>query len=191
MAHSAQQTFGDTEALVDRFWTVSNGFSLLRVVLAPIAVWLIWLGSAYVWETTGVVMLMIVSDMLDGYLARRRDEVTRWGKILDPLADKVAIGAITLVMAFAKDMPVWVVVVVLGRDVLIVLGGMILAGRRHVVVSSNIWGKLTTLTMSALLLAFLWDVDVLKPFLLWTGACLLFVSLISYGRHFAKLLGET
>ena len=188
MAHSAQHV---TKDIADRFWTLPNGFSLLRIILAPLAVWLIVLGADYILETSGVVLLMIFSDVIDGYLARRLGQITRWGKILDPLSDKVAIGAIAVVMVMEKGMPVWVILVVLGRDALILLGSYFIVKKRNFVVSSNIWGKLTTLVMSGLLLVYLWDVNGFKPIFLWCSAGLLGVSLWSYWRQFMRLINET
>lgn len=167
-----------------RFWTLSNMVSLLRVVLILPAVWLISLGADYVWEAFGVVAVMIVSDWIDGWLARRWGEISQWGKILDPLADKVAVGAITIAMVVFKGLPVWLVVVVLLRDVVIFLAGMYLVKRHDVLLSSNFWGKVTTLVLSGLLLAYLWDADVLKPALIGLSVVFLVVSLISYGRQF-------
>jgi CDP-diacylglycerol--glycerol-3-phosphate 3-phosphatidyltransferase len=157
------------------------------MALAPLAVWLIGLGADYILETSGVVLIMIFSDVLDGYLARRWGQITRWGKILDPLSDKVAIGSIAVVMVMEKGLPLWVVMVVLGRDALILLGSYFIVKKRNLVISSNIWGKLTTLVMSGLLLVYLWDVDGFKPFFLWSSAGLLGMSFVSYGRQFIRL----
>lgn len=175
----------------DRFWTVSNGFSLLRLVLTVPVVWFIALGSDYVWLTFGLVVVMIVSDFLDGYFARLRHEITRWGKILDPLADKVAIGAITVAMVLYKGFPLWLVALVLGRDGLIVLASLFLIGRRDVVVSSNIWGKLTTLMMSLLLVCYLLDIEVAKPSMIWVCSGLLVISWASYLLNFIHYLRES
>ncbi len=177
---------GSTER--DRFWTLSNAVSLLRVVLTLPAIWLIALGPDYVWEAFGVVVVMIVSDWIDGWLARWRDEISQWGKILDPLADKVAVGAITIAMVVFKDLPVWLVVIVLLRDVVIFFAGMYLVKRHDVLLSSNFWGKVTTLVLSGLLLAYLWDADALKPALIGLSVVSLVVSLISYGRQFYDVL---
>ena len=177
---------GSTER--DRFWTLSNAVSLLRVVLTLPAVWLIALGPDYVWEAFGVVVVMIVSDWVDGWLARWRDEISQWGKILDPLADKVAVGAITIAMVVFNDLPVWLVVVVLLRDAVIFLAGMYLVKRHDVLLSSNFWGNVTTLVLSGLLLAYLWDADTLKPALIGLSVVSLVVSLISYGRQFYDVL---
>ena len=171
-----------------RFWTLSNAVSLLRAVLIIPAVWLISLGPNYVWEAFGVVVVMIVSDWIDGWLARRWGEISQWGKILDPLADKVAVGAITIAMVVFKGLPVWLVVAVLMRDVVIFWGGMYLVKRHDVLLSSNFWGKVTTLVLSGLLLAYLWDADVFKPALIGLSVVFLVVSLISYGRQFFVVL---
>ncbi len=179
-----------TEIAFDKFWTVSNAVSLLRIVLTLPVVWLMVLGPIYIWPTFGLVFVMIISDMLDGYLARRRDEITHWGKILDPMADKVAIGAITIAMVLFKGLPFWVVAAVLVRDGLILLASIYLVGRRDVVVSSNMWGKLTTFLMSLLLVSFLMDVDFVKPLLLWTCGGLLFASWFSYLLDFIQLLKQ-
>ena len=172
----------------NRFWTLSNAVSLLRAVLTLPAVWLIALGPDYVWEAFGVVAVMIVSDWIDGYLARRWGEISRWGKILDPLADKVAVGAITIAMVVYKALPLWLVVVVLMRDVVIFFAGMYLVRRCGVLLSSNFWGKAATLAMSGLLLAYLWDAHALKPALIGASVALLVVSLMSYGRQFCDVI---
>lgn len=188
MSDPAVQTAEHTETESDKFWTLSNAVSLLRVVLTLPAVWLIVLGPEYVWPTFVIVVIMIVSDMLDGYLARRWNEITRWGKVLDPLADKVAIGAITIALVMFKGLPFWVVAAVLVRDGLILIASLFLVGKKDVVVSSNLWGKATTLLMSFLLVSFLMDIDFIKLFLLWTCGGLLFVSWLSYLFDFIKIM---
>lgn len=175
---------------LNKFWTLSNAVSVLRIVLTLPVVWLIALGPTYVWLTFGLVVVMIVSDMLDGYLARRRNEITRWGKILDPMADKVAIGAITIVLVLFKGLPFWVVAAVLVRDGLILLASVFLVGKRDVVISSNIWGKLTTFMMSLLLVSFLMDIHFIQTFLLWICGGLLFVSWASYLWDFIQIMKQ-
>ena len=68
-------------------WTVSNAFSALRVVLVFPTLYCLWLGPDYRWHVFWIVIAMGLSDILDGALARARDEVTEWGKIIDPVAD--------------------------------------------------------------------------------------------------------
>ena len=172
------------ERSVNPFWTISNSLSLLRAALTAPVLWLIWMGPAYKWILFSVVMVMIITDILDGYLARRSRTVTRWGTILDPLADKVAIDAIAVMLGLVKGLPLWVVVVVVGRDVSIVLAGVFLVTRERIVLSSNIWGKLTTCAMSVLLIAYAMDTQPLKVPFLYLSAVLLLVSTVSYARRF-------
>ncbi len=168
----------------DRFWTTANGLSLLRAVLTGPVLWMIWMGPAYKWYMFSVVMAMIISDILDGFLARRSGTVTRWGKILDPLADKVAIDAIAIMLAIVKGLPLWVVAVVVGRDVAIVAAGVFLLKRDRIVHSSNVWGKLTSCAMSVLLIAYAMDAQPLKAPFLYLSALLLLASSVSYTRRF-------
>ena len=167
----------------DPFWTIANGLSLLRAALTGPVLWMIWMGPAYKWYLFSIVMAMIITDILDGYLARRWGAVTRWGKILDPIADKVAIDAIAIVLAIVKGLPLWVVAVVVGRDVAIVVAGVFLLKRDRIVHVSNVWGKLTSCAMSVLLIAYAMDAQPLKVPFLYLSALLLLVSSLSYARR--------
>ena len=172
----------------EKFWTLSNAISLSRAALTLPAVWFIALGRDYMWEAFAVVAVMIASDWMDGYIARRLGQVSRWGKILDPLADKVGIGAIAIALVCFKNLPVWLLVAVLARDAAIFLGGVYLAKQCGVVLASNIWGKATSLALSALLLAYFWDAAVLKPASVGISVALLVISLISYARRFFAMI---
>jgi CDP-diacylglycerol--glycerol-3-phosphate 3-phosphatidyltransferase len=170
----------------DAFWTISNGFSLARMVLVLPTLWLLKLGPDHRWTVFWLVVVMAATDVLDGYLARRRGEVTRWGKILDPVADKLAIDSIAIALVFLKGLPVWVAAAIVGRDILIVAGGLFLMSRVRIVTSSNVWGKLASIVMSCLLLAYAMDAEVLKWPLLAMTALLLVASSVSYGIRFLR-----
>lgn len=161
-------------------WTVSNALSALRVVLAAPTLYYIWLGPEHRWYVFGIVIAMVLTDILDGVLARARNEVTEWGKIIDPIADKLAIDSIAVLLVYMKGLPFWLAAAVIGRDVLIVIGGVLLASRIKVVPASNSWGKATTCVMAALLLTFAMDFDPPKPILVALAGFLILVSAISY-----------
>jgi phosphatidylglycerophosphate synthase len=181
MAADPQPSKGHIAGL-DRssLWTMSNALSALRVVLVLPTLYCIWLGPEYRWYVFWIVMGMVVSDILDGALARARDEVTEWGKIVDPVADKLAVDSIAALLVHMKGMPLWVAAAVIGRDVLIVVGGVMLASRIKEVPSSNAWGKATTCVMAALLLTFAMDFDPPKPILLPLAGFLILASAVSY-----------
>ena len=161
-------------------WTVSNAFSALRVLLVPPTLYFIHAGPEYRWYVFWIVMAMVLSDILDGSLARARNEVTEWGKIIDPIADKLAIDSIAALLVVMKGMPIWVAAAVIGRDLLIVVGGIALASKIKEVPSSNAWGKGTTCVMAALLLTFAMDFDPPKPILLPLAGFLILASAVSY-----------
>ena len=163
-----------------KLWTVSNAFSALRVVVVAPTLYYIWLGPEFRWYVFWLVMVMVFSDILDGALARARNEVTEWGKIIDPIADKLAIDTIAALLVVLKGLPVWVAAAVIGRDILIVIGGVLMASRIKEVPSSNAWGKATTCVMAALLLTYAMDYDLPKPVLVPLAGFLIAASAVSY-----------
>lgn len=106
-----------TEVTSDRVFTVPNLLSMARLLGVPIFLWLILVPQADGWA---IVLLMVsgFTDYLDGYLARRWNQITRLGQLLDPVADRLYILA-TLVGLLIRDIiPWWLVAVLLARDVL-------------------------------------------------------------------------
>lgn len=174
-----------------RFWMASNVVSLLRVVLTVPTIHYILAGPDYRWYMFTVVMMMIVSDILDGTLARARKEITEWGKVIDPVADKVAIDSIAIVLWYDRGLPLWIVLAVVGRDVLILVGGLLLTSRIKNVPSANRWGKATTFVMAFLLLTYGMDYDPPKPYLLPIAGFLIAVSFVSYAYRFRALNRST
>ena len=95
-----------------------------------------------------MIFLGVLSDYIDGIIARRTDSVSDWGKIFDPLADKIALGAFVITLTAVGAVPLWFVIVFLARDALIAAGGIILTKRFGSPPSSNVWGKFTSFFMS-------------------------------------------
>lgn len=101
---------------------IPNLISLFRILLVAPLVWAM-LGQHYHW----VVLLFVVgglSDALDGYLARRNGWTSRLGSILDPLGDKLMLAAVFLVLGWQGHLPLWLVALIIGRDVVIIAGAI-------------------------------------------------------------------
>lgn len=128
-----------------------NLISLFRIPLGLAACLLVYL--RWVLPATAVIFLALLSDYLDGIVARRTRSVSDWGKIFDPLADKVAIGAFIVTLAAVGAVPLWFLILFLTRDGLIALGGLYLTARLGSPPSSNLWGKYSSLTVSLYLTA--------------------------------------
>lgn len=135
--------------ITGRFFTAANIVSILRIPLALAACCFLWYGhSGY---TLLFIILAIVSDAVDGKIARMTGTVSDWGKILDPLADKIAFAALAVTLLLMQLLPVWMFVVLAGRDLLIVTGGLLFY-RKKKPPSANIWGKLATMFLSFFML---------------------------------------
>jgi CDP-diacylglycerol--glycerol-3-phosphate 3-phosphatidyltransferase len=169
-------------------WTLSNALSAFRMALAvPAALTLL---ADMRWVTFAIGVVGIITDLLDGYIARVRNEISDLGKILDPLADKICVAGVVVALLIKGELPVWFVAVVMGRDLLIVLGGMLVERRTGEVLPSNYPGKVAALTMAITLLLILARVDQtwITPFF-WLTLGLLAISLVLYIRRALLIFG--
>lgn len=106
----------DTTTRSDRVWTVPNLLSFVRLAGVPVFLWLVLWREAD-WWALGLLMAMGVTDYLDGYLARRLDQYSVLGEILDPVADRLYILAVVVALALRDIVPWWVAVALPLRDV--------------------------------------------------------------------------
>jgi phosphatidylglycerophosphate synthase len=130
-------------------WTVSNVISLFRLVLVVPLVWAL-LHEATGW-VLGLALVAVLSDVADGAFARWRGAITELGKVLDPLADKVVAGAAAVVLVLQQKLPLWFAVLVIGRDVLLLLGGWLAWRWAGSVLPSLRPGKWTALAIAGTL----------------------------------------
>jgi CDP-diacylglycerol---glycerol-3-phosphate 3-phosphatidyltransferase len=129
-------------------WNIANLLTMLRLILVPgfVALMLAEGGHdpayrAFAWAAFAIAM---ITDLFDGHLARAYDLVTDFGKIADPIADKAIMGAALICLSALDDLPWWVTIVILGREVGITLLRFIVI--RYGVIPASRGGKLKTLT---------------------------------------------
>lgn len=188
MPNTERAQKGQVRRLLGRFWTAANLLSLSRLVLVvPITYLILTDGSMAL--LFGLIALAVLTDWFDGRLARWSKTVSEWGKVLDPLADKVAAAMITLALVVRGSLPLWLLVLIVLRDVFIVLGGMILAQRTARVVMSIWMGKVAVTALSITVLAALLQADEpVLTFCVWATAGLLVYSFLLYVLRFIRLL---
>jgi cardiolipin synthase len=102
----------------ERVWTVPNLLSVARLAGVPVFLWLVLGPEADAWAL-GLLMLSGFTDYLDGYLARKLDQMSALGEILDPVADRLYILAVVLALALRDIIPWWVAVILPLRDFLL------------------------------------------------------------------------
>jgi len=102
---------------------IANMVTVLRILVAPVLLWLVVVddGQWGIWRVIAAILfvLAISTDGVDGALARKRNLVTASGVLMDPIADKALTGAAFVALALVAELPWWVVIVILGREVLI------------------------------------------------------------------------
>ncbi len=168
----------------DRVWTISNILSASRILfLLPLAYFLLGDQPDRRWWIAAIIVAATTTDFLDGYLARRRHEVSEVGKVIDPLADKIAVGGAALMMTWTGDLPVWYVVVVIVRDILIVAGGLYIMRQKNIVAQSNWPGKVAVSLIALVLLLSALNIAALASvheIVVWLSVVAMVVSLVSY-----------
>jgi CDP-diacylglycerol--glycerol-3-phosphate 3-phosphatidyltransferase len=128
--------------------TASNLLSFLRIFLAiPIFYYIAHDDKSILLL---IIFIAILTDFLDGYFARKFDEITELGKILDPFADKVCTTAGFVALTLYQGFPLWLTTLIILRDVFILLGSFIILKKEKIITSSNIPGKVTVFFISLL-----------------------------------------
>jgi len=172
--------------------TLANGLSLARLILlVPISL-LLWKDGSSV-PVTAIVLICVgwLSDGLDGMAARRLHQISELGKILDPVADKIFVLVLLIVLTVVRDFPVWLLIVIIPRDLAILWGGVFLARRRKTIEQSGLWGKITTNVLMATVVSYLAGWNILMPWLLAAVLFSLVVSTWQYARIFLRALGTS
>ncbi len=146
MEHNGSRSAG----LARDVLTVPNLLSLVRLACIPLFLWLLLVPEADGWAL-GVLVFSGVSDYLDGYLARRLDQVSRLGQILDPVADRLYIVATVVALALRDFIPWWLAILLPARDLLLVCLVPFLRSRGYHALPVHFLGKAAT---AALLYAF-------------------------------------
>jgi CDP-diacylglycerol--glycerol-3-phosphate 3-phosphatidyltransferase len=184
-----------------RVWTLSTVFSVSRFfIVLPIGYCLLSSFPGNRWWAAGFILLGVATDFIDGYLARRFHQVTDFGKIVDPLADKFAVGVVAALLSWLGDLPLWFLATVLLRDVLILAGGSYILRKKSVVVQSNLPGKLAVNAVAFVILLAVLDFPALettKSIMIWLSVFFMVFSLSVYakrlfiGRNVAKVNSDT
>ena len=167
-----------------------NALTLLRILAVPVVV-VALVGETPNGDTLAAVVfaLAAVTDGLDGYFARSRDSVTTFGKLMDPLADKLLITSALVSLVALYRLDAWVAMVIIARE-FAVTGLRMLAIEQGEVVSASVWGKLKTTTQVAMVLALILveDSPTWLDGLIWLTVAITIVSGADYFFGFRSLV---
>ena len=151
-----KQPIGDADApTTRRLWTIPNVLSLLRLASVPVFVWL------FVSDRENAAVILYAAgawtDFFDGLIARRFNQVSELGKLLDPLADRILILALAIALVAREVLPLWLALTVVGRDLLILSVFPLLERRKVPRIAVNFTGKTATASLLAGLTLLAWS----------------------------------
>jgi cardiolipin synthase len=161
--------------------TFANKVTFFRILCLPLFVasllYYYYLHKGYIrWWAIAIFLLAVISDVVDGYIARVKKERTKVGSLLDPLADKFFLSIAFLTLYIVDNfsggirIPLWVVLIVISRDIIMLLGAaIILIFKQNLEVVPTVWGKLTTFFQVATVFCILIQSPVARFFWIIAG----------------------
>lgn len=171
-----------------------NKLTVMRMIMVPFLVLFMltgWGGDANRWICLVIFAGASITDWFDGYLARKHNLVTDFGKFMDPLADKLLVCSALICFIEMDRLDAWIVIVIIARE-FIISGFRLIAVENGVVIAANYWGKFKTVSqmiMIILLIVRLGGIfDVLAEIFVWISLALTVISLITYIWQNRKVL---
>ncbi|MBL7999049.1 MAG: CDP-alcohol phosphatidyltransferase family protein [Candidatus Kapabacteria bacterium] len=171
-------------------WTASNLLSALRLIMAFPIGYLVYLKTFPV-TVSVLVIIACFTDYLDGYIARRFNQVSEFGKVIDPIADKVCISVSTIALFANGTMPLWLIAMILGRDAVILVCGIFVQRRYGITMMSNMAGKITVTVLALVMLLMTVGFDSYRDIQLGVAASALILSFVLYAIAFARTITKS
>jgi cardiolipin synthase len=125
---------------------IPNSLTVLRMLMVPVFLFFFFTNMEN--STTiafGIVFLAGFTDFLDGYVARKYNLITKFGTAMDPLADKLMLAAVLISLTVKQMIPLWILAIVLAKELTMILGAFVLHKNHEVVIPANIFGKMATI----------------------------------------------
>ncbi len=162
-----------------------NMLTILRVIMIPFFVIFLLLDITEYDKYIALAIFIVASltDTLDGYLARKNNQITNFGKFMDPLADKLLVSAAMICLVELHRIPGWVVIVIISRE-FIISGFRLVASDNGIVIAASWWGKVKTITQMLMIILVIADIGgvfvTLETVFIYAAMGLTVVSLIDY-----------
>ena len=162
-----------------------NKLTIARVCMVPFFVLFMLQAdknAAFQWIALAIYILACLTDTADGYIARKYNMITDFGKFMDPLADKLLVCAAMVCLVELSRLPAAVVIVILSRE-FIISGFRLVASDSGRVIAASMWGKVKTVFQMAMTILMIANFEALRPltaFVMWGALILTIVSLVDY-----------
>lgn len=172
-----------------------NKLTVLRMIMiVPFVIVMLTdvCGAAGKWIALALFVGASLTDLLDGYLARKYNLVTNFGKFMDPLADKLLVCAAMICLVETGMIPSWVVIIIISRE-FIISGFRLIASDNGIVIAASYWGKFKTVFQMVMIVLMIADIAALQmvtDIVMWVALILTVVSLVDYLKKNWHVMGE-
>lgn len=163
-----------------------NKLTIARMIIVPFLVIFLltgWGGEVNRYISLTLFVVASVTDWFDGYLARKNNLVTNFGKFMDPLADKLLVCSAMICMIDLKRLSAWFVIIIIARE-FIISGFRLIAAENGIVIAANYWGKFKTASQMIMIILLILHFDgifvILEQIFIWLSLALTIISLITY-----------
>ena len=174
----------------DQIINIPNALTVVRIMLLPVVVWRFMIGDA-----TGALIAYLaamLTDALDGIIARKFNQITALGKLLDPLADKLLVCSAMICLVDLKLLPAWIVIIIIARE-FIISGFRLVAAEGGTVIAAGIWGKYKTAITMITIIFMIPNfggptVHIIEQIMIYLSLALTVISLVDYLVHNKSVL---
>ena len=186
------ENIDDKKVLVTgRVFTISNFISFSRVIIAFQIIYSHYANNLmYNTEVIILILYGIISDYLDGLVARKTNTISEVGKIIDPISDKLCAGALFIYTVYLGWVPIWFLVFFIVRDALIIVGSSYIKIKYGKVAMSTMSGKISINVIVAywMVVFFFRESTGIHELLLWMSVTIMVISFLDYFNRYRKIM---
>jgi cardiolipin synthase (CMP-forming) len=166
---------------------VPNVLTFIRFLIVPI--FGVYLFLEYYVIAVSLFIIAGITDVLDGYIARKFNLITNFGKIADPMADKLMQLTALVILTYLNKIPILILIIILSKELLMGIGSILLYKKDHFVVSANWYGKLSSVIFYfAIIVLIINDENsTLKNLLVWVAVCSALFAFYMYSRTYRDI----
>ena len=182
---------GKKVSVSGRVFTISNLISFSRVFIAFPIMYIHYRNNLmYNTEVIVLIVYAVISDYLDGLVARRTNSISEIGKMIDPISDKLCAGALFIYTVWLGWVPIWFLVFFVIRDVLILTGSSFIKVRYGKVAMSTMSGKISVNVISAYWISvfFFREAEMIHEIFLWMSVAIMVISFLDYFNRYRKIM---
>ena len=171
----------------DKYLTIPNIISTVRIIIIIFAAKELIAGNNF--NAFTLYVIATLTDFFDGFLARKLNQITELGKILDPIADKLMIGSAIIILLMQGRMPFWYVAIIIGRDLFNLFGALLVRKKIKFILPSILIGKIAA---AATMVTFALNIINFSyiEYLYCVSAALIIISAIFYTKKAIKILKQ-